>query len=270
MSEQTDTLLRKLTQFGLQEEDAQIYIYLLKNGPSAALRISRDLHISRTKVYRKLDNLLSKKLVVQNLRDRGFEFEAEHPKNLALLVEEKKREVIGLDLIYSDTVSELLSLPSVDLQAGNIKYYKGISGLEQVTWNSLKATKELCIYEMFQDMSKFLSKEFAEDFRKECVQRRIHTQQLTNLTATKPYTKVSAYVEKYWELRHINPKTLKISYEVLIYNDVVAQYSMRGKDIFCVEIHDRRLAGMQRDIFKFVWANAVQMKILSSSGRAKL
>lgn len=270
MSKQTDTKIESLIKFGLDEEEASIYLYLNKNGPSTALKISKDLNIGRTKVYRILDTLHEKNLTVQNLKDRGFQFEAAAPQNLNQVLIEKKKKVQELETLYPQIVDNIEQISVDKSTTGNVKYYKGIKGLEQITWNSLRADKELYIYEMVSDMSKFLSKKNAEEIRREQVKRRIHAKQLTNLKKFEAFTNVHNYVHKHWTARYIDPKVLKISYEVLIYNDVVAQYNMRGKDVFCVEIHDKRLAEMQKDLFKYVWSTAKEFTVANEKGEAHL
>ncbi len=270
MSEQTDNITPLLAKFGLTQPEAAIYLYLKKNSLSTALKISRDLHIGRTKVYRVLDTLTDKKLVAQNISDRGLQFETTPSENLTLLVLERKTQLEELTTAAPILIESLNSLQKTTANDGAVRYYKGSEGLKQVTWNSLKAEKELLIYEMVTDMSKFLTKEFSEEVRKEIVKRRIKVRQLTNHTHIPSYTKITQKVLQYWEPRYINPKTLKISYEILIYNDVVAHYSVRGKELFCVEITDKRLASMQKDIFRYVWSTAEKMKIVSPYGEAKV
>lgn len=65
MSEQTDSLILLLKPFGITSEEIKIYLNLLEENTLSALSISRNLHISRTKVYRLLDKLIEKQLVIQ-------------------------------------------------------------------------------------------------------------------------------------------------------------------------------------------------------------
>ncbi len=272
MSEQADKLAQILLLFGLVKEAAGVYLYISKNGPSTALKISKQLNMGRTKVYRILDTLIAKGFVNQNLGARGFLFEATSPMNLKSIIAEKETELANLKSSFSNLIENMsqLSISAANLEASKVIYYKGAEGLKQITWNSLKAEKDLYIYEVNSDMSAFIDPRFSEEIRKELVKRRIHTSQLTNLKRIPKYTKVKDLVRKYWEVRHLNPKDLSIDFEVLIYNDVVALYNVRGKDLFCVEIHDKRLAKMQKQIFKFVWKNAKKMEIVNDSGEAVL
>jgi hypothetical protein len=112
--------------------------------------------------------------------------------------------------------------------------------------------------------------EMAEETRREFAQKQTTIFQLTNLTKILPHTEVTELVEKYWRVRHLNPKDFKIEFEVLIYNDVYALYTYDRGEAFCVEIHNPQLARMQRQLFKFAWKQAKPMKILDSFGAAEL
>ena len=93
---QTDSLSALLLPFGLNDEEASIYLYLLEKRVSTALNISRNLHIGRTKVYRILDKLINKQLVVQRVDSAGFKFVANDPEQLNLLLSKQKGELAGL------------------------------------------------------------------------------------------------------------------------------------------------------------------------------
>lgn len=270
MSEQTDKNLTLLKKFGLSEEEAKIYLFLLQNRESTALKISKEVHLGRTKVYRLLDNLYDKRLVNQNLGERGFIFEASSPEKLGLSLVERSNKLAELEKLLPYLVNELANIRVSKEREARVLYYRGKNGLKQVTWNSLKADKSLMIYEMASDMSAFVDQSFAEEVRREIVKRRIKVKQITNFKRIPPYTKVVEMIKKYWRPRFIDPKVLKLSYEVLIYNDVVAMYNFRGKNIFCVEVLDKNLAEMQKQLFKFIWEGAKEMKIVNDKGEAVL
>jgi sugar-specific transcriptional regulator TrmB len=271
MSKQTDTQVNNLIRFGLTKEDSLIYLYLLEKGKSTALSMSKELHLGRTKVYRILDTLYSKNLVRQKVGERGFVFEACDPEQLKLSVIEKASEVEELESLLPFVIDDLGKVVggSGEPEEAKVRYYKGEEGLRQVTWNSLKASKQLLVYEMVPDLSEFLNPLFSEKVRKELVKRRIQTRQITNFKKIPKFTQTAGFT-KYWTPKHIDPKTLKLSYEVLIYNDVVAMYNVRASNVFCVEIHDKYLAKMQKQMFNFVWKQSGDMEKINTQGEAVL
>lgn len=275
LSEKTDSfnqkILENLQNYGLDEIEAKIYLFLLANASKTALQVSRELKLSRTKVYRILDKLLEKNLVVTELQSAGMRFLAESPKQLDQLLHSQLNHLEELKTEHSHLVSELQTLAGHYTQAGSeVRYYTGMNGLRQVTLNSLAAKRQLLIFELNQDMSKLVDYELAEEVRQEFANKHTSIFQLTNLTKILPYTEVKTLIQDYWKVRHLNPKEFKIEFEVLIYNDVYALYTYDRGEAFCVEIHNPQLAKMQRQLFRFAWKQALPMKILDRFGSAEL
>ncbi len=274
MSKKTDRLhqsiLLNLRAHGLDNESAITYIFLLENGEKSALSISRSLAIPRTRVYRILDSLYEKKLVVRTMTSAGFRFLAAHPKQLNTNLQEAAVSLKHLQTQTVPLIEQLMQIAGQFQASSEVKYYNGLDGLKQVTYNSLAAKKNLYIFELDQDMSKFIDYEFSEEIRKELVANEITTNQLTNLKRILPYTEVTEMVEKLWRIKHIDPAEFAIRFEVLIYNDVYAMYTYERGEAFCVEIHNRNLADMQKQLFKFVWQKAQTMKIYDPRGGARL
>ncbi len=268
MSEKTDTIISLLTQFGVSEVEAKIYLEILSGKADTALSISRNIKLARTKVYRLLDNLLVKKLIVTMVGERGMRFVASPPDQLDFLLLDCEHELEKLRHTLPTLQSELSGLSGVSPKS-QVLYYHGEDGLKQVTYNSLKAKGELLTYEL-STMNAFMDQVEAEKLRQRFVNNKIKIRTLTNANKVEPYTNVTDLVEKYWDIRHLNPKDKPFQFEILIYNDVYCMYKYSGNDIFCVEIHSQELADMQRQLFEYLWSGAKKFKILDSQGTAEL
>lgn len=269
MSNQTDNLKSQLISFGLNTDEIDIYLALLKKSPQSALDLSRALNIGRTKVYRLTDLLNEKGLVNILVDEYGNKFEANSPRQLEVLLHKKESEIEKLKAESGILFEELEKLKPSTFGRTKINYYKGIEGLKQITWNSLKASDGIRIYEIF-NMEGFLDKEFSEKIRFELLSRKIFIKQLTNLEYNKPFTIYKDLIKNFWEYKHISPQKLEIKTECLIYNDVYCMYSYEEGEIFGVEIHNQRLANMQKQIFDIIFSTAVPMTIINDQGEAKL
>lgn len=283
MSDQSDNLVNLIKPFGLSTEEANIYLHLLRNGILTALKISRELGMARTKVYRILDRLIETGLVTKKLGNRGLEFISQSYRQFDLLLAQKESELLTLKLSTPNIYQALANLGSGVEKSAEVLYFQGIEGLKQVTWNSLNAKDELLIFEIL-DMSAFLDFGFCEKVRQEFVRRKVKVRELSNQKHMPPWTKVNEFVEKFWQCRYIDPKLLKMNFEMLIYNDVYAiynvsdtieaskapKYNFKEGQIFCVEVHNQDLANMQRQIFNFMWQKAQRMKVINDQGEARL
>jgi len=129
MFTQTDSLSALLLPFGLNDEEASIYLYLLEKRVLTALNISRNLHIGRTKVYRILDKLINKQLVVQRVDSAGFKFVANDPEQLNLLLSKQEGELAGLKKSLPKILNTLKNKIGLSQPGSQIIYYRGKNGL---------------------------------------------------------------------------------------------------------------------------------------------
>jgi hypothetical protein len=271
MSEKVDTTIALLTQFGVTEPEATIYLEILSGRGDTALALARSVKLARTKVYRLLDNLIAKGLVITRLGERGTRFSALPPNQLEILLSDREHELARLRQTLPTLESQLVEISNLkqDSKAPQVLYYHGIEGLKQVTYNSLRAKGELLSYEL-ETMNSFLSRGWAEDFRKKFVANKIHIRTMVNSTKMAGWTDVTEMVKNYWEMRHVSLVGKPFQFEILIYNDVYCMYRYTGEDIFCVEIHSAELADMQRQLFEIIWSNAKKFKVLDDHGAATL
>lgn len=269
MSTQTDTLIQDLRKYDLSQEEAQVYLHLLKSFFSTALQISKEMHIGRTKVYRILDKLINLRLVEKKMSDRGLTFGAADPHRLTQIAERHELEALGLKHSAHTLIKQLEAIQKESPIQSKVLYYEGHRGLEQVTYNTVHAKDMLRVYEV-SHMSDFLDEDYAEKIREMYVERKIHTHDLTNKSSFSGFTDVHELIKSLSKFRHIDPKILDIQFEVLIYNDVYATYTYTNGEIFCVEIYNEQLASMQKQIYDSVWGIATPMKFTDKRGAASL
>lgn len=269
MSEQTDNLISILEPYGLTVEESEIYLELLENSSLTALQLSRNLHIGRTKVYRLLDKLISKQLIIQKLKDTGLTFLASPPSTLELLLTKKEGELATLRSNLPKIVSSLESQTQSGIQGSQTLYYRGLSGLSQVNWNLCRAKGEFLSYEV-DNAEAYLPKQEAEDLRSRLVEKKVKIRTITNITEFKPFTNIDGLTDL-WQVKQVDKKTLNIKADIFIYNNVytVVNY-LSKKDIFCVEIYNQNLADMQRQLFEHLWISAKKFKVLDDHGAAIL
>jgi hypothetical protein len=269
MSEKTDTLISLLSQYGLTDEDIKVYLEIVTGRGDTALKIAKLTKLARTKVYRILDTLIAKKFIITRVGERGMRFVPNPPDQLEFLVSDREYELNKLKKSLPLLQSQLTELSVEPSEASQVRYYHGIDGLKQVTYNSLKAKGELLTYEL-STMNAFMDQHEAEKLRARFVENKIKIKTLTNVTEMTAWTSVTEMVEKYWEIRHLDPKDKPFQFEILIYNDIYCMYKYTGNEIFCVEIKNAELAQMQRTLFYCLWDMSKPLKILDEHGTAKL
>lgn len=269
MSDLSDNLINLVTPYGLSAEEATVYLWLLRHGAATALTLSRNLHLARTKVYRVLDKLRNKQLIEQQLADRGLTFAATSPQKFTQLVEEQKQKLATLTNSLPQLITQLTQTLPAPANHSKVIYYEGLDGIRQVSYNITRADGLLRVYEM-EHLSEFIPVKVAENIRAALVERQILTRDLTNKTKFPGFTDVTGMIPAYSQFRHLNPRKLKINFEVIIYNDVYATYTYKSEKIFAVEIYNPLLAAMQKQIFDHLWVEAKPMHFTDSRGAAQI
>lgn len=269
VSDSTDIIEQTFMRLGISPDQTRIYRYLLGKHPQSALGISRALTVPRTRVYRILDKLIAAGLVRQEVGPLGIVFRASDMRQLERLVADRETELAAIKHSLPVVCSALSTSSGSDAGRAAITYHTGLPGLKHVTWNSLDAKKDLYIIEKTTDMTAFVEHEFAEEYRRELVRRKIIVWQLTTIPHIAPWTDVPECIA-WWKVRYIDKKLLPVVCESIVYNDVYAMYTWNKTEAFAVEITNHDVALQQKILFRFLWDHARPMTIIGKRGEARL
>lgn len=88
-----EKLIEALEQAGLSKNESQVYLALLRLGPSKVTELAKYTNIHRTNVYDSLNHLVKKSLVSYYMEGEVKVFEASDPENLILLIKEKETAI---------------------------------------------------------------------------------------------------------------------------------------------------------------------------------
>lgn len=115
----------------MEEKEAKVYSALLELGEATIAQITKKSLVKRSTVYEMLELLKKKGLVSQTHRKKRPIFLAENPKKLIENFEEKKR-------ILEKSMPELLSMMNMLDGKPKVRYFEGISGVEEVFEDTLR------------------------------------------------------------------------------------------------------------------------------------
>ena len=110
-----DWILKTLVSLGLSEMDAEIYVYLAKNGPQTVKNATSSLKLHRQQLYRSLKNLQNKGIIVPS-KERPARFSAvTFEKVLELFLKAKMEQQQNLQKNKAEILSTWHSLIEGDL-----------------------------------------------------------------------------------------------------------------------------------------------------------
>jgi sugar-specific transcriptional regulator TrmB len=133
-----------LQEFGLNDKEINIYLTLLKTGPSTIMDLARKTAIKRSTTHNNVEELIKKGLVSQtNYGERRMVI-AEDPEKLKFLLEQRKWDVQKLEKNMTDIVGEIYNLvpKARENSRMEVKYYEGSKGVKLIYEEALRA-KEL-------------------------------------------------------------------------------------------------------------------------------
>lgn len=252
-------IYNQLIDFGLDDNEAKIYLHLLEFGPRTPLKLSRETNLNRSKIYRYIEKMMAKSLIEETNDTWGKKLKAADPKNLELFLAKKEQELKKELEIAPRLIDSLLNFPTNAQASFEIKHYKGVEGLKQMLWNRLSAHKEILSFG-YETMNEIVGKSFAEKIRTEQVERKLMWYELESVNdrGNYWYTDVAGW-DKYYDSYYVPPKFLRIRHYLSIFNDTVSILSWKKGGEVGIEINDEALADMQRQIFWHYWELAKRM-----------
>jgi sugar-specific transcriptional regulator TrmB len=100
-----DRVLKSLVSLGISKSDAEVYIYLAKEGPKKASELAKALEISRQKLYLNLKKLIEKQIVTTSDNKPSIFSAIAFEEAIDLLIQIKKEQSAAI----LETKEELIS-----------------------------------------------------------------------------------------------------------------------------------------------------------------
>ncbi len=239
-------------------ESISLYCTLLEYGTLSILELSKKSGIERNKIYRMLQPLLDKGLIESVLDAKRLSLRATSVDRLEHLVIEQENQVRQARELFPAVREFYASLQKVQQPGTKVLFFRGKEGLRQMTWNLLHAKGERLSY-FYRTRIEAIGEKFHTEWLEE-----VNRVQLKTRAIFSDIFLDSIHKRRYWDVkkdslvssRYIDTLDFSITHAQDMYNDVVAQYYWEGDDIFGIEIHNKAIAKMQRQLFELLWKTA--------------
>lgn len=243
----------KLSKLGIGTDAAEIYLYLIQNGPTTILQLSRDLNIERSKIYRNAQVLSENGLISETHAAWGKKLSAAPVDNLNVIANNRRLELEQTDKLIGQLIPELQKISRSTKASFQVRNYYAQEGIRQMLWNHLQADGEIVAFS-YKNRNDIVGKNFAEKIRQEQVKRKIMLYEIENETDQDNfwYTDVEGWGD-YYDSIHVNTSVLDIKQHVAVFNDTVSFINWLDGEEVGVEITNRALAEMQCQLFWKVW-----------------
>lgn len=240
-------LLHQLRVYGLGEKEAQVYISLLKLGPSTVNSIAEDCDLIRTTTYDILKSLREKAIVASIVKNNIYYFEAADPEKLIKLLEEKKHHIQSIIPQLRSLRKEVSELPRSEI-------FEGKEGLKTAYHEILRKKQPLyCISN--NELMVGLLDYGATRFIEERVKAKIPIKILSEPSETTRDLLMKKDKKEFRQTR-VLPQLKDIKLNQYITEDSVAILGSRSDEPIGIIVHHKDFAQEQRLLFEILWSTA--------------
>ena len=230
-------------EYGLSEKETEIYLTVLKLGPSTSNLINQKTSIARSTVYDVATNLVNKGLMASFQKDKKTYFEAKPPEAFFEQIKQKKELVQRI-------LPDLQKISNSVTQKSEITVYKGKTGLRTAAEEMLKS-KEILVYGGGIKADEVFG-HYNENFARKRVENKIV---LKSIVGTKiPVHMIDKKIAKYTKIKRLDfLNDYQTTYFIFDDNFLIWDY---GDDLTAIKIKSMSNTKSQRELFNFLWSVA--------------
>lgn len=242
-----DSILKRL---GLNNNEAKIYLSLLKSGPTSIRQVASATGINRGTTYESIKNLVNVGLVSFRVVGSRSKYSAENPDKINQLISEKQKELLQLKSETSKLMPGLMAYAKATADEPKVRFYEDDEGIANILRDVLataanSAPKEYYVYSS-RALRQYLYRQFP-NFTVRRINEGIFARVIGVGTGGDP--------AELSERKNIEDADDEISSSYnIIYGDKVALISV-SSDLtpYGVVIEEPGVAAMQRLLFKKLW-----------------
>lgn len=229
---------QELAEIGFEEQEAEVYIALLKKGQSLANEISKETGINRSSVYNILEKLIRKGIVSFVVKNNIKYFSATEPKNLMKILKEK-------EAVLEKILPELKNIKNETKEDIMAEVYEGRRGGTTILKDIINTGEDYIGIggeEQFEKVFAFYSIQYVKEIQKKNIKERLL---VTNGAKINRLGKTSRI--RYLPKQFFIPNT-----STIVYGNKVG-FVIYKKPFYVVLIHSEALADSYRTFFNALW-----------------
>lgn len=260
------------TDINLNSSEAIIYEYLLKNGESPAGEIIKKTPLKRGLVYKILDSLVEKGLVIEKRsilskkqgRNKISHFMPNHPEKLREFIEnEKKRFNKAKNTLEANMPAMISDFNLVSGKPG-IRAFEGNEGIKKILEDTLTSKETIYSYSDIEAIVKYTEK-MNDIYIKRRSELKIKKR---GIIVDSPFSRnyLKDYFSDITENRFISHEIFPFNSVMQIYDNKVAYISLSKKAKIALLIEDKNIYRMHRSLYELTWKHAKTIdQLLSDS-----
>jgi sugar-specific transcriptional regulator TrmB len=240
-----DKIKKFLIDIGLSDKEAQVYLALLPVDAASVIELSESTGINRTTLYPILEDLISKKIVIEVTEGKKVRFQAEPPERIATYVQTQRAKLEEQERLLADIVPQMRSFVRHTGEKPIVKYYDGREGILQSIGEYQQIgdleTEEFLIYPRDTVKELFSNTEIKKSTSVR-LNHKIHMNSI--FTSKEPYESNETATRF-----RLDPEKYKILCEIGIYSDRVRIHTL-SQNLSAIYIKSSDVAETLKTLFR--------------------
>ena len=233
-----------LTELGLSENEAAVYLATLSLGATTILRIARAAELKRTTVYSVIESLKQKGLITLEVKGWKTLYVAENPEKLDTMIESRRAQL-------KKAMPELAALYNLHGGESFVKYYEGLEAIKSVYEGLIRDVEPHEDYLIVSNLAQWQSLDpvFFADFLKRRGKLPINVRMLFTDT---PEAREAKRARKINETVKILPANTALTTNMVVTPQRVVIHQLTPP-LFAIVIENRSTIHMQQEFFEIMW-----------------
>lgn len=227
-----------LKNFGLTENEAEVYLLLLKLGNASASEIAGKSSIHRINVYDILERLQEKGLVSFVIMGKRKQYEAINPKKILEIEERRKKEIESI-------IPELMNQRELGKEPQEVTIFKDKQGIRNIT-NEITKLKEFDFFASGWGFSQYFGKEYSDTWHAQLKVNKVKVRCLISNKFKGSLKMPEALDYKYLPSEFVFPST------TLLYQDNVL-IIMWSANPLAILIRGKEIHDSYKHFFEMLW-----------------
>ncbi|MBD3300509.1 MAG: HTH domain-containing protein [Candidatus Moranbacteria bacterium] len=233
------------------KNQSEILDLLAQKRELKASEIAKQINRPRTVIYRDLDKLTQKKLLVKNQsKGKITTYKIIHPEKIVDYYEKKEEELKREKKNYLKNLPDIISAYSLASPRPKIKYFEDREGFKKILWDTLETKNEILTFSDSQVIRKhYALVKINNEYKKERIKRKIKKRIIVPKGAKKYFKKLNEFTK----IKALDEDFFAFNSSVQIYDGKVSFQSIEKGKAIGVLIEDKNIFRMMKLLFEVTW-----------------
>ena len=243
-----------LNKLGLNDNEVIVYEELLKSGQQKASQIAQKTPLKRGLIYKTLEGLEKKGLVIREDEDGSVSiFSPIHPNILKGLAEKRAQEALEVKESIQKELGSLISMYNLANNKPGVEFYEGVEGIEKALNDTLTSKTDIYTFADKRSIESTLST-LNKTFRRKIIKSGIHKKIIVPFSDKELYKNTDGNNDApNIERRFIKGDIPLFKTGMQIYDNKVSFQTITENNQIAILITDPHIFQMHKIMFEYIW-----------------